>query len=267
MKQRIVTGVLGALGFIFFIYLGSWWYTGLLFLLAAIAYLEYAKMKNLSWKLPQVIVGLVLILFLYLGGIADYHSFVGNHFFANDSNIIILGLVIYFLMIVFSRNRFDLFQMAYLLVGALYIGYGFSFMMKTIWEPHGLALSLLVIFVTWANDSGAYFVGRKWGKRKLWPEISPNKTIEGALGGVFFGVLTSIAMFQAFPELGEWSAALLMGVVVTVVGQIGDLVESALKRSTGVKDSGTILPGHGGVLDRFDSLLYTFIILHLVQLV
>lgn len=267
MRKRIITGVIGALGFIFFIYLGSWWYTGLLFLLAAIAYLEYANMKKLSWKLPQVIVGLVLILLLYLNGISNYHSFAGHSFFANDSNIITLGLVVYFLMIVFSRNRFDLFQMAYLFVGALYIGYGFSYMMKTIWEPHGLALSLLVIFVTWANDSGAYFVGRKWGKRKLWPEISPNKTIEGAFGGIFFGVLTSIAMFQAFPKLGDLSMALIMGIAITVIGQLGDLVESALKRSTGVKDSGTILPGHGGVLDRFDSLLYTFIILHLVQLI
>jgi len=267
MKERIVTGVLGALGFIFFIYLGSWWYTGLLFVLAIIAFLEYAHMRDLTWNHPQVGIGLALILFLYLGGVAEYRSLPGIGFFANESNTILLGLVVYFLLIVFSRNRFDLFQMAYLFVGALYIGYGFSRMMQTIWESHGLALSLLVIFVTWANDSGAYFVGRKWGKRKLWPEISPNKTVEGALGGVFFGVLTSVAVFQSFPELGGLPLALVMGIVITVVGQIGDLIESAWKRSAGVKDSGAILPGHGGVLDRFDSLLYTFIILHLVQLV
>jgi phosphatidate cytidylyltransferase len=156
--------------------------------------------------------------------------------------------------------------MAYLFVGAIYIGYGFSYMMQTIWKPNGLTWSLLAILVTWANDSGAYFIGKRWGQRKLWPDISPNKTIEGSLGGVLFGLIMSL-IICIVSGLGNFMFAIGIGLLITIVGQVGDLVESAWKRSVGVKDSGTILPGHGGVLDRFDSLIFTFIILYLFQVV
>jgi phosphatidate cytidylyltransferase len=123
----------------------------------------------------------------------------------------------------------------------------------------------LVIFITWANDSGAYFIGRKWGKTKLIPEISPNKTLEGSFAGVVFGMVVSVAVFLAFPPLGDLGKAVWLGLLIAVVGQVGDLIESAFKRTAGVKDSGSILPGHGGVLDRFDSLVFSFLVLSLLN--
>jgi phosphatidate cytidylyltransferase len=266
MKERIVTGVLGALGFLMLMVLGEWWYTALMFVLGAIAFLEYAQMKRFHWNHPQTVLGLALILLIFLSGLIDQKA-LPHADFLNEPNPTIVGLILFSTLIVLSRNRFDLLQMAYLFVGAIYIGYGFSYMMQTIWKPNGLALSLLVIIVTWANDSGAYFVGKKWGKHKLWPQISPNKTIEGSLGGVLFGLIASVLIFTIVPDLGGLALAVGLGILIPVVGQIGDLVESAWKRSTGVKDSGVLLPGHGGVLDRFDSLLFTFMILHLIQLV
>jgi phosphatidate cytidylyltransferase len=153
--------------------------------------------------------------------------------------------------------------MNYLFVGAIYIGYGFTFMMETMWLNHGILLTLVILFITWANDTSAYFVGKRWGQRKLWPSISPKKTIEGSIAGIIAGLFISLLFFNIFPELeGTMIKAIGLGLFVTVVGQIGDLVESAWKRTIGVKDSGSILPGHGGLFDRFDSLLFVFIVLY-----
>lgn len=126
---------------------------------------------------------------------------------------------------------------------------------------HGTALVFAPLLLTWASDTFAYFVGRAWGRRKLIPRVSPGKTVEGSLGALAGSVLVAagyawvLGSFPTYrPTLAE---ALLLGVLVSVAAQVGDLAESLLKRDTGVKDSGALLPGHGGALDRFDSLLFT----------
>lgn len=119
---------------------------------------------------------------------------------------------------------------------------------------HGLLLTLVAVVGTWLTDTGAFFVGRALGGRKLMPALSPNKTVSGAVGGWiagFLGVLGTGAFAASLP-LGR---ALLLAAAVPVAAQLGDLMESAFKREAGVKDSGRLLPGHGGVLDRFDSLM------------
>ena len=125
-------------------------------------------------------------------------------------------------------------------------------------ETGGAWLVLWVLAVVWAADIGAYFAGRRWGRRKLAPAVSPGKTWEGALGGLLASIATGAALGAAVPALAPrfgvvaWGASAL---VVGVVSIFGDLFESALKRTRGVKDSGTLLPGHGGVLDRIDSVI------------
>ena len=108
---------------------------------------------------------------------------------------------------------------------------------------------------TWASDTFAYFIGSRWGRRKLCPEISPGKTVEGALGGLGGTLLVVGWLGSAFAGL-QLEQALLLGCLIGVAAPVGDLVESRLKRYAGVKDSGAILPGHGGMLDRIDSLLF-----------
>lgn len=139
------------------------------------------------------------------------------------------------------------------------------------WGPFGTALRLpgdpgawvvlSVLAVIWAGDSAAYFGGRAWGRRKCAPAISPNKTWEGVVCGLassalLGGIVWGMVLLPAAPGPAGWGFGLLFGVLVGAAGQIGDLVESAMKRELGVKDFGTLLPGHGGVLDRFDSLLF-----------
>lgn len=131
----------------------------------------------------------------------------------------------------------------------------------------GRAAVLLLFALTWACDTFAYLVGRAFGRHRLWPRISPNKTREGALGGAVASVLAAIGAQQLFFTSISLPEAAGVGLVVSVVLQIGDLFESRLKRKADVKDSSSALPGHGGVLDRFDSMLFGAPVLyHLLRL-
>jgi len=122
-------------------------------------------------------------------------------------------------------------------------------------EPHGHRWLLLVLMVIWAADSGAYFVGRKLGRRKLSPRISPNKTVEGLLGGVAAGLLVAVVGAPlAGATLAQLPAVALVAVATVGFSVVGDLYESLLKRHVGAKDSGNLIPGHGGLLDRLDSV-------------
>ena len=124
---------------------------------------------------------------------------------------------------------------------------------------------LLALFIVWATDSGAYLVGRRYGVRRLAPRVSPNKTVEGSIGGVVSAVLVTV-IFMLFDKNVaapyHLPVMLLLAVFFSIAGQFGDLVESAIKRHFDVKDSGKFIPGHGGVLDRFDSMLFVFPLMH-----
>ena len=121
-------------------------------------------------------------------------------------------------------------------------------------QYNGLLLLAIFIFI-WVNDTGAYLVGSRWGKRRLAPSISPKKSVEGSIGGLLLVLLSAVILrLRLFPEL-SWLRILLIAAVVAIFGTIGDLFESSLKRQAGVKDSGKLIPGHGGILDRIDSLL------------
>lgn len=141
--------------------------------------------------------------------------------------------------------------------GVLYVGVTLSTVVSTRSLPTGEFLVLFLAVVTWASDTGAYYAGTLWGKHLLLPSISPKKTVEGVLGGLVLAVAAAILAQWWFASQLSLSDAVILGVLLTGAGLIGDLFESMIKRRTGVKDSGGILPGHGGMLDRLDSLLFT----------
>lgn len=144
------------------------------------------------------------------------------------------------------------------LLGVLYIGFAFSWIIPLRFaEPGtGLRLVILLFLVVWAGDIFAYAVGRAVGRIPLAKSISPKKTVEGAVAGLAGGVLAALGFTYWFWQTGDQKTVILIAGVVALAGQAGDLVESALKRAANLKDSGTILPGHGGLLDRIDSLLF-----------
>lgn len=137
---------------------------------------------------------------------------------------------------------------------------GFAFAWPA--SPRGLAWVLLIVLATWVGDSFAFLGGRSLGRHKLAPRISPNKTVEGAISGLAGSILVGIA-WSTVAGLGSLVAGAFVGAIVAVSGQVGDLAESTLKRQAGVKDSGAVIPGHGGILDRIDALLFAIPVTYL----
>lgn len=137
-------------------------------------------------------------------------------------------------------------------------------MRRTLEPGIGAGFALLAIGLAWFADTGAYFAGRWFGRRKLYPAVSPNKTVEGALGGLAAGVVWAVVASLSYLRGAlPLAHAVVLGLVAGGLGQVGDLSESLLKRSTGVKDSGAIVPGHGGILDRVDAVIVTSVVVYL----
>ena len=174
--------------------------------------------------------------------------------------LLILTLILLALRYLFRLGPLDqlIFQLGWQVLGLIYLPLLLGHLVLLRQLPDGRGWVFLVLFAVMACDSLAYFVGSSLGKHKLYPAVSPKKSIEGALGGLVgscLGVWLAAVLF--LPSFGI-KDVLLVGILIGIVGQIGDLFESLLKRACGVKDSGGIFPGHGGILDRLDSLLFAF---------
>lgn len=172
----------------------------------------------------------------------------------------------WFFPLLFASFLFELFaasskpfeNIAFSMLGIVYIGIPTTLLVSMpLTDASGTQVILAILLMVWASDVFAYLLGSKIGKHKMFPRISPKKTWEGTFSGVIGAILTGILCFYVFPdvrfELWMW---IVLGAVCTIFGILGDLVESMLKRSLGIKDSGTILPGHGGFLDRFDAFIF-----------
>jgi phosphatidate cytidylyltransferase len=146
-------------------------------------------------------------------------------------------------------------RMAMTAFGVVWVAMGFAYILLVRAFDHGQALAIMVVACTVMADTFAYFVGRAIGRHRMAPTISPKKSVEGAVGGLVGAVVAALIVRIYSPWMST-SDAVVLGLILGIVGQWGDLFESAVKRDFRVKDSGTILPGHGGILDRFDSLLF-----------
>ena len=258
--QRVITACVGIPIAIYLINYGGLPYAAAITLIAILAWYEYCKMMACKQIAIPFVVGLVgLLLVLLASWFGNINELLGVIFFT---------YLIFLSIVVLCNCRYTITTAAYAIMGISYIALPFahllllrltdtSLSLPSLW---GTSLSAGAVYLwlaflgTWANDTFAYFVGTKWGKHKLCPAISPGKTKEGALGGV----AGSILVIMAFGTLYylPFTHLFAIGLLVGVAAPLGDLTESALKRYTGVKDSGRILPGHGGVLDRFDSIMF-----------
>ncbi|CCQ97938.1 Phosphatidate cytidylyltransferase [[Clostridium] ultunense Esp] len=250
MRQRILTGLIGGTIFLGFVWLGGFWFILLILVVALGAFFEYVRMRGVEWYRPSSLVGaLLLIYFLDFG----FKNLSPNSFYA-------IWMVAFLLLLasVLSKNQTSVLDVSYIFLGAFYIGMGFHAMFLIRQMPLGLPLTLYTIALVWLTDSGAYFMGRFFGKHKLWPSISPKKTIEGAVGGIAVAVVGSLLIYRLIdPQITSWDA-FFIAVLISLVSMVGDMIESAIKRNFKVKDSGWILPGHGGFFDRFDSMIVAF---------
>ena len=263
MKQRIITAIAALAIFFPLVIIGGLPFTIAIYIIASIGLYELLRMKDIRiFSFEGIVVWLALaIIIMPSTWTAVVHEWI------DYTKIEMLFALILILLIytVISKNKFTFDHAAFTAFSALYVGIGFYYLIET--RFYGFEYVFYALLVIWTTDSGAYFIGRKIGKRKLWPDISPNKTVEGFVGGIVFAVLFA-SVFQIFYPIASSSLMLIVvTIVASIVGQMGDLVESALKRHFGVKDSGNLLPGHGGILDRFDSLLFVLPLIHFLHLV
>ncbi|WP_413527104.1 phosphatidate cytidylyltransferase [Marinilactibacillus psychrotolerans] len=260
MKQRSMTAIIALLFFVPIIYIGSWVLEAFIVLLAITALMEIHQMKGINpISFPTLVSSVALIFVILYKRILEVFPVLPD----NGSLFALLILILISLTLVVKDYTIEDVGISF--VGILYIGTGFySFVLTRETNIHLLILSLLII---WSTDTGAYLIGRKFGKNKLAPLISPNKTIEGSIGGIIIAMIVSVIYLLLFPT--NWPILLMLPLVVglSIAGQIGDLIESAIKRHFGTKDSGNILPGHGGIFDRFDSLLFVLSVIFIMGLV
>ncbi len=262
MKQRIITAIIAAAVFLPIILFGKTPFTILMYLIASISLYEALKMRNLAiFSIPGIISLALLWVFLIPSQHIDLIANIGY----SKIEITLLAVLLFLTYTVITKNRFTFDDVSFAILSILYVGIGFYYFIETRFNINGLGFVFYALFIIWSTDSGAYFIGRAIGKKKLWPDISPNKTVEGFIGGVVCAIVVGIIM-SFFTDLNmSIPKLIIVTAVLSVFGQIGDLVESALKRHYQVKDSGQLLPGHGGMLDRFDSLLFVLPLLHFLN--
>ncbi len=252
--QRSLTGLF----FVAFITIGVLWHKasffGLFLIVEILALTEFYKIATKSKSLPQKYYGSVVGVLFFIAGFVWHVFDYGNHF----SLLLIPVISFVFIFELYRNLKHPLLNIAITLLGVLYVSVPLM-MLNHIAFLNGVfnGKILLGIFILiWASDSGAYLFGITMGKHRLFERISPKKSWEGFFGGLIVSLLAAYLLAHYLGILGyvNWS---ILAAIVVVFGTLGDLVESMMKRSIGIKDSGNILPGHGGILDRFDSFLFT----------
>ncbi|MCY3546246.1 MAG: CDP-archaeol synthase [Gemmatimonadetes bacterium] len=284
LRARFAVALVGVPVALLAIHAGGWYLGGLLAVLAGVAALEFQALARVAGGRPVGWLGIPAASMLVL--LAAYEPTFGA--WADRALALLLALVIAALVVAVSRRGTadaPLLSVTATVAGVLYTGGTLAFAVLLRHLPDSMAAGardplegrLLVLYplvVIWASDTAAYFAGKRFGRTRMAPRVSPGKTVEGGVAGlaaaVVVGALAGLVMrdlasFPVSPAIGA-----LVGLALGVGGQLGDLAESLLKREAGVKDSGTLLPGHGGVLDRFDALFFSlplaYVLLVLTQL-
>ncbi|RKY93388.1 MAG: phosphatidate cytidylyltransferase [Ignavibacteriae bacterium] len=237
-------------------YLGSYYFFFFVLAIGLISYYEFSGMVKKNIANANLWFGLLAISFIIIN---QFHRII-------DFIPLLFIVILLLLMIELFRNKGSVVKnLGVTILGILYIGL-FSSALITIREYYptvndlyqkGGYVIISMLATIWICDSAAFFGGTALGKHKLFPRISPNKSWEGALFGFVFAIFTMLLAKLVVLDFLSWSNVVVLGIIIGIIGQLGDLVESSIKRDAGVKDSSSIIPGHGGIYDRFDSLLFS----------
>ncbi len=248
LRERVLTAIIGLPLLIAAVWFGAPWFSILIVAAVILGIIEFYRLVTLANSKPFAFIGIAWSVLLLL---TPYCPFVQC-----TSLVMTVGISIsLFWLLAKSSDSTAFSNWAWTVGGVLYIGW-----MATYWIylrdlESGMLWTFWTLFTVFASDIGAFFVGRTWGKHAMAPVISPKKTWEGAFGGLFSSILVSIVFGIAFSLPLTWWQLGLFGTGINILAQIGDLIESLLKRNTHVKNASNLLPGHGGMLDRLDSLL------------
>jgi len=268
LSSRVIVSIIGIPFIIILCLLGKIYFLIIPLGIGLISFYELAKMTRNKHSYANLSAGLIIIFIIIIN---EYRPFISLQL------LILLSILILLMLELFRNKESAISNLGTTLLGIFYLGF-FSAALVDLREFYndsaftyfqGGYLIISILVTIWVCDSAAYFLGTALGKHKLMPRISPNKSWEGAIAGFIFSVITLIAAKALFLEFLEWRDTISIGVIVGIIGQCGDLIESMIKRDSRVKDSSSIIPGHGGIFDRFDSLLLTapavYLYLKLIQ--
>jgi phosphatidate cytidylyltransferase len=235
------------------VYAGNWWFLGALAIAGTLAGREFYHMMRQGGHRPAQAIGLPLLLLLLLDAHRPSWGIVRP--------AIVLTIILAFVWHLFQKgDATPTVSWALTVMGGLYLGWFLGHFLLLRARPDGLAWTVVAFLATWISDSGAYFVGLTMGRHKLWPRISPKKSWEGSIGGLVTGVLgTMLIAWLAGLPVGHGAA---IGLLIPIITPFGDFAVSMMKRQVDVKDSSTLIPGHGGMLDRLDSLLFAAVVVY-----
>ena len=255
-KKRFITALCSISLLIVILWFGSPWFTILVAIWGLLAAFEFYRMVAISKVPPLTYLGLVWVLLFIISPHFNYDFLMPL--------LLTSAMVLSLIWLLLRLQKGEAFtSWAWTIAGILYTGWLLSYLVALNLEG-GRNWVFFALFTTFASDSAAFFIGRALGKHHLAPQISPGKTWEGAVAGVFGAIIISLLFTLPTPlhlPLG-YGQAILLGLLVSVFGQLGDLTESLLKRNMGVKDSGKLMPGHGGILDRNDSIVFAGVVVY-----
>ena len=253
MLTRIISAVVGIILLGNIINTGSWvFYVGISFLNICAIYELHKALKKKDIHITVFLSSAFAVVLLYFVNFSYKFNFILVYLF------IILMLMLEFLYSIINNNRNHLIDAVFSVFSFIYTSLLFMCIVLVRNLPNGINLTWWVFVITWACDTGAFFTGIFLGKKPLAPNISPKKTVEGSLGGVLSSVVVSV-IFAVYllPEI-KTIQAIILGILIGFVSQVGDLSASLIKRYCKIKDFSNIIPGHGGILDRLDSALFSF---------
>lgn len=266
-KTRVMVSLIAIPFLLATTYFGSYLFLGLVTVISLVSFYEFNNLsKNKNAKTNLIPSFLIIILF-------QLNAFFKWNYF---ELIIISYVVILLLFELFRNNGSAILNLGTSLLGIFYTGYLTSMLINireifeygTMFYVQGGYIIISIFATIWICDSAAYFGGNALGKHRLFLRVSPKKSWEGAVFGFIFSVLSMIAAHYILLDFIPLSETIILGIIIGIFGQIGDLVESLLKRDAGIKDSSALIPGHGGILDRFDSIIFTapFVFLYLMYI-
>lgn len=259
MKTRLITAFVGAMVFLAILFAPPVVFQAAVVVLAGVATYEAYSVTGIAKKIPLAVTGAFGVLWCALLGCMQ----LGSTPLVEEMLILCMTLHVGVLLaiLVFCHKNVKLDDVSKAFFMAVFIGLLYSFLIPLREGKEGIFLVLVLFVGTWCGDGGAYFIGVRYGKRKLAPTLSPKKTVEGAYGGVLGSVLGLIVLALII-NIGLKTPINICGFIVAgigcaLLGPVADIATSAIKREYNVKDFGNLFPGHGGVLDRFDSILLT----------
>jgi len=259
LTQRVITGIIGAAAIVASILYGQWAYFAIFFLICFLTLREFYTLAFLDGMVVQKTFGTLTGLLIFtLSFLIEAHIISYRYYFI----IFPMVSLVYMIKLYKKFERKPFTNIAYTFLGVFYVAVPFALLNIATFENKQYDYQIIFgcLFILWASDSGAYFAGTLFGKRKLFERISPKKSWEGVIGGGLLALAFAYGLPYFFssishePTIRSWQW-MVIGAIIIVGGTYGDLIESLLKRSIEIKDSGTALPGHGGFLDRFDGLL------------